>query len=155
MFDEIPVRVRRSILCNSLDSIEQSTGSDPDELIDAHIAYVGLVPSEHIFDIAVLFDLLTARAIIEFLANFDVDEFPLSLCGFKVLRSRERKDMSFQPFEIVFHCLATSDVTAAQRFTWENTRLTGSDSGSKFTELAAGHAAARTAHVPLTSIPGS
>ncbi|MES2337254.1 MAG: hypothetical protein V4537_04065 [Pseudomonadota bacterium] len=66
MLDQIVVGIRGVILRDALQSVEQVSGADLDEAVDADIADVGAVPIVPVTDVAMLLDVLTAGAMIPF-----------------------------------------------------------------------------------------
>jgi hypothetical protein len=77
VFDQVVVGVRRVIICDALQPVEKAAGIDLDKSVDTNIADIGRVSIEPITDIAMFFNVLSARAMVPFLADFDSFKLPL------------------------------------------------------------------------------
>ena len=84
MLDQILVRIGCIILCDVLEAIEQIVRVDFDEAIDVDNSNIGLVAVVPVADVAMILDLLTARAIVPPLANLVSDQIPFLPSSMKV-----------------------------------------------------------------------
>lgn len=81
VLDQIVIRIRGVILGDALQTVEEASRTDLDESVDADIADIGAVTVVAVANVAMLLDVLTAGAIIPFVADLDSDEIPfLSRC---------------------------------------------------------------------------
>lgn len=86
MLDDVEVSVGIRIVCNALQAVEQVARVDANESIDANIADVRRLARDAICYVAMFFDLLPARALIEYLRDFNTHQVPLSAGYLKHVR---------------------------------------------------------------------
>ncbi|WP_346061968.1 hypothetical protein [Halomonas salifodinae] len=74
MLYQVAVRVGSEIFRNPLQTVKKVPGVDLNKALNADIADIRLIAVQAIADIAVLFDIFAARALIEFLTDLHGDE---------------------------------------------------------------------------------
>ena len=77
MLDDVEVSVGIRVLCNALQAFEQVARVNANEAIDANVADVRRLTCDSICYVAVLFDLLPARAVIELFRDLNTHQVPL------------------------------------------------------------------------------
>lgn len=100
MFDQIVVGIRGVILRYALQPVKEVSGADQDEPVDADISDVGAVPIVPVADVAMLLDVLTAGAMIPFIAYLDGDQIPFLTRHLEIRSDGQRKYMRFEVFEV-------------------------------------------------------
>ncbi len=103
MLDHIKICVGIGVLGYALQAIEQASRIDADESIDAHVADVGRVTRDPVGDVAMLFDLLPARAVVEVLRDLHAHKIPLCSRHLEAAGMGERQYVCFEPFDVVIH----------------------------------------------------
>lgn len=77
MLDDIEVSVGIRVFCNAFQAVEQVARVNANEAIDANVADVRRLTCSAICYVAVLFDLLPARAVIELFRDLNTNQVPL------------------------------------------------------------------------------
>jgi hypothetical protein len=85
MDNEFFVWIRRIVLRNSPKTDKEIARFNANKSVDTNIPDICGVSIQLILNITVFFDFLSARAIIEFLANLKTNQDPFSPCGVEVL----------------------------------------------------------------------
>lgn len=76
VLDQVIVRIGRRVCLYALQAFEEVSGVDADKAIDADVANVRRRSVEAVSDVAMLKNVLTARALIEFLADLNPNQLP-------------------------------------------------------------------------------
>jgi len=74
MLDEVAIRVGREVFGDPLQAVKKVSGIDLNEAVDADVPNVGLIAVQTVVDIAVLLNVLTARSLVEFLADLNCNK---------------------------------------------------------------------------------
>jgi len=93
ILNDIGVRIRGVVFRDASQAAEQIPRINSDETVDANIPDVGFVSGDAVLDVAMLFDLLAAWAIVDFLTYLNGNKAPLGAGNIESFGSRQRQDM--------------------------------------------------------------